>query len=132
MKAFLKQKYILIYLTIVGVLLAIQGCNLKHFVDFDPPKGVREVTGSSNPSMADMDRICREWEVFVTTNTDALQSAVASSNEQYQKLEGLVSLTAGVIQPTMAGMPYAGLLLPILTGIGGLLLPSPLQKKRDQ
>jgi hypothetical protein len=116
--------------TLVGLMLLLQSCNLKSFVKFDPPKDVRETLDiTEKVSYDDADKIVADWNSYVSINTEALRTAVAHSEESYAVLHQLTSTALETAGGAAGGIPYGGMIFGLLTGVTGLLLPSPIKKK---
>lgn len=116
--------------TLVGLMLLLQACNLKSFVKFDPPKDVKETLDiTEKVSYDDANKIVADWNSYVTINTEALKTAVAHSEESYAVLHQLTSTALETAGGAAGGIPYGGMIFGLLTGVTGLLLPSPIKKK---
>jgi hypothetical protein len=115
---------------LIGLMLLLQACNLKSFVKFEPPKDVRETLDiTEKVSYDDADKIVADWNSYVLINTEALKTAVAHSEESYAVLHQLTSTALETAGGAAGGIPYGGMIFGLLTGVTGLLLPSPIKKK---
>jgi len=115
---------------LIGLMLLLQACNLKSFVKFDPPKDVRETLDiTEKVSYDDADKIVADWNSYVQINTEALRTAVSHSEESYAVLHQLTSTALETAGGAAGGIPYGGMIFGLLTGVTGLLLPSPIKKK---
>ena len=117
---------------LIGLMLLLQACNLKSFVKFDPPKDVRETLDiTEKVSYDDANKIVADWNSYVQINTEALRTAVAHSEESYAVLHQLTSTALETAGGAAGGIPYGGMIFGLLTGVTGLLLPSPIKKGKS-
>lgn len=117
---------------LIGLMLLLQACNLKSFVKFEPPKNVRETLDiTEKTTYDDADKIVADWNSYVQINTDALRTAVAHSEESYAVLHQLTSTALETAGGVSGGIPYGGMIFGLLTGVTGLLLPSPIKKGKS-
>ena len=118
--------------TLVGLMLLLQSCNLKSFVKFKPPNDViHSLDITEKTTYDDADKIVADWNSYVQINTDALRTAVAHSEESYAVLHQLTSTALETAGGVSGGIPYGGMIFGLLTGVTGLLLPSPIKKGKS-
>lgn len=117
---------------LIGLMLLLQACNLKSFVKFKPPNDViHSLDITEKTTYDDADRVVADWNSYVQINTDALRTAVAHSEESYAVLHQLTSTALETAGGVSGGIPYGGMIFGLLTGVTGLLLPSPIKKGKS-
>ena len=129
------KTYILAAVVASGVLLSAQGCDLRQFVPVNIPKDVAEAVDlpEGRLTLDQAEIVWEDWEQYVTSNTKRFENAVDDANNRYAVLHQLFSIGLEGVGTASGGIPYGGLMFGALTGLTGLMLPTPkLGKKKDE
>lgn len=131
-----KNKYIFLgILFLITFFLTANACNLQDFVVVDAPKAVLDIAEVEGKlTLAEADKVWEEWQFFVETNTKYFEQAVRDAENRYATLHSLFSLSLNFGTEATQGLPYGGIILSALTGVAGLMLPTPkvLQMKKTE
>lgn len=121
------KTYIMVALVASGVLLTAQGCDLRQFVPVNVPKDVMEAVDlpEGRLTLDQAEIVWEDWEQYVTSNTKRFENAVDDANNRYAVLHQIFSIGLEGVGTASGGIPYGGLMFGALTGITGLLLPTP-------
>jgi len=115
------------------VLMGVaQGCNVQSWIPFHPPVEVVQALDlpEGKMTLAEADKVWRDWQYYVSTNTEALKVAVDDSNKVYDFVASLLNTGMGLVQGAAPSFPGGALILSLIAGGGGLLLKRPGEDAR--
>lgn len=115
------------------VLMGVaQGCNVQSWVPFHPPVEVAQALDlpEGKMTLAEADKVWKDWGYYVSSNTEALKVAVEDSNRMYDFISSMLNTGLGVIQGAAPSFPGGALILSLIAGGGGLLMKRPGEDKR--
>lgn len=117
-----------------AALMFVQGCQLRSLVKVDVPRDIRaslDVDDLDKPiTLAEVDQIWEDWNLYVQSNTARFTAAIKESEERYIVLQQLTDLGLGAAQQGLGGLPGGALLLSGLSLVTGLFLKRPGEDSR--
>lgn len=120
------KAYIVLAASIIIVLLAAQGCDLRQLVRVDVPDPVLNPLDLEGPiTLDEADRVWADWTYYVESNTERFRQALEDAENRYAFMHSFVSLGMNAAGEAASGFPFGALAFGALTGGIGLFLPQP-------
>lgn len=120
------KAYIVFAASIIIVLLAAQGCDLRQLVRVDVPDPVLNPLDLEGPiTLDEADRVWADWTYYVESNTERFRQALEDAENRYAFMHSFVSLGMNAAGEAASGFPFGALAFGALTGGIGLFLPQP-------
>ncbi len=120
------KAYIVFAASIIIVLLAAQGCDLRQLVRVDVPDPVLNPLDLEGPiTLDEADRVWADWTYYVESNTERFRQALEDAENRYAFMHSFVSLGMNAAGEAASGFPFGALAFGSLTGGIGLFLPQP-------
>lgn len=117
-----------------AALIGLQGCELRSLVKVDVPRDIRaslDVDDLDKPiTLAEVDQIWEDWNLYVQSNTARFTAAIKESEERFIVLQQLTDLGLGAAQTGLGGLPGGAILLSGLSLVTGLFLKRPGEDSR--
>jgi len=132
-----KTAWIWIGITVAATafIAVANGCNLQDVVSIPVNEYVRDalmIDPDDRITLTMADGVYSDWLDFVQRQTRELQGDIEVGQERYQFIESFVSTGWGVAQTQLNAFPGGSLIVALLTGVSGLLIPKPGTKKAIQ
>lgn len=113
----------------IGVtgMITLQACDMRSFVVVDAPKDVMEAVDlpEGKLTLDEVEVVWEDWKYYVESNTKRFEDAVADAEDRYAVIHQIFSIGLTTAGEVSQGIPYGGLLFGALTGLTGLMLPTP-------
>ena len=120
------KAYIVFAASIIIVLFAAQGCDLRQLVRVDVPEPILNPLDLEAPiTLDEADRVWADWTYYVESNTERFRKAHESAEERYAFIHSFVMLGVNAAGDAASGFPVGALVFGALTGGIGLFLPQP-------
>ena len=123
-------------LVAIGIVSAMQGCNLASTVKVDVPQYVKTAIAETPEdidreySLAEIDGVVYQWNHYIEINTERLQVAIDDANERYAFLSIMANIGLDAVSAEASNIPGGALLLSGLSLISGLFLKRPGEDAR--
>ena len=120
------KAYIVFAASIIIVIFAAQGCDLRQLVRVDVPDPILNPLDLEAPiTLGEADQVWADWTYYVESNTERFRQAHADAEERYAFLHSFVSLGVNAAGEAASSFPLGALVFGALTGGIGLFLPQP-------
>jgi len=120
----------------IGVcgMVALQACDLRSFVKVDAPKAVLETVDIPEGTLTldEAEAVREDWVFWVESNTKRFDAAVDKSEQTYAVIHQIVSIGLDTAGQASNSIPYGGILFGALTGLTGLMLPTPKFSRKKE
>ena len=117
-------------LLVLGLCLAVQGCDLQKMVHFDVPGDVQTaISVDPNPSLSDADYVWNRWQSWVQLNSEQLSRGIENSKERVSMIESVTAMGIGALGEVSNSFPGGALLFSGLSLATGLYLKRPKEDK---
>ena len=117
----------------IAFIAIANGCDLQDFVKVPISDEVKHAVGlpqDDSVSLADGQRIYDEWIGFVESQTLELQRDLGAAKNRYETLQSSVSIGWSAAESHLSVVPGGSIIIALLTGVMGLLIPQPGTKKK--
>tara|TARA_R110000823_G_scaffold287978_1_gene406212 strand:- start:378 stop:857 length:480 start_codon:yes stop_codon:yes gene_type:complete len=118
-------------LFVIGLCLAVQGCDLQKMVKFDVPKGVQGIVETNEVEpLSNSIYVWEQWTNWVDTNSKQLSANIEDANDRVQMISNLTSMGMGALQEAGGQFPGGAILFSGLSLLTGWFLKRPGEEKR--
>ena len=130
-----KKAWLIIGFCLSGIaFIAIaNGCDLKDFVTVDVPPTVRTAVGVPQDERVTFNQaqvVYDDWITFVERETLWLAREMEVSERRYRTLIDVINTGWGAAEPHLSAIPGGSVIIAMLTGMMGVLIPQPGTKKK--